>query len=118
MMSRSVSGSGKFVDASAYDCALSAFEELGVPLYLHPGIVPKSVMETYYSSPENPLLLATFGNIVWGWHNEIAINVMRLALTGDLERHPRLKVVMGHQREMVRMKTRRYAPCSTRRFLV
>lgn len=117
-MSGSVSGSEKSVDASEYDCALSVFEELDVPLYLHPGIVPKSVMKTYYSSPENPLLLATFGHVVWGWHNEIAINDMRLALTGDLDRHPRLTVVMGHQGEMVRMKTRRFAPCSTRRFLV
>ncbi|KAL3496419.1 hypothetical protein BJX62DRAFT_232525 [Aspergillus germanicus] len=108
MMSGSVSGSGKFLDAPEYDCVLSAFEELDVPLYLHPGIVPKPVMDTYYTFPESPLLSATFGHMGWGWHNEVAIHVMRLAISGALDRHPRLKVVMGHQGEMVPMMMQRF----------
>ena len=108
MMSGSVSGSGKFLDEPEYDCILSAFEDLDVPLYLHPGMVPKPVMETYYTFLNKPLLSATFGHMGWGWHNEVAIHVMRLAISGALDRHPRLKIIMGHQGEMVPMMMQRF----------
>jgi predicted TIM-barrel fold metal-dependent hydrolase len=108
MMSGSVSGKGIFLDEPEFDCIISAFEELDVPLYLHPGMVPQPVMETYYTFNDKPQLSATFGHMGWGWHNEVAIHVMRLALSGALDRHPRLKVIMGHQGEMVPMMMQRF----------
>ncbi len=107
MMSGSVSCTGKFLDAPEYEPVLAAFEELDVPLYLHPGITPKPVMDAYYTFPDRPLLSATLGHMGWGWHNEVGIHVIRLAVSGALERHPRLKVVMGHQGEMVPMMMQR-----------
>ena len=65
-------------------------------------------METYYTFTDKPLLSATFGHMGWGWHNEVAIHVMRLAISGALERHPRLKIIMGHQGEMVPMMMQRF----------
>ena len=35
----------------------------------------------------------------WGWHSEVAIHVLRLALSGTLDRHPRLKLIIGHMGE-------------------
>jgi predicted TIM-barrel fold metal-dependent hydrolase len=35
----------------------------------------------------------------WGWHAEIAIHTLRLVLSGALDRHPRLKIVIGHMGE-------------------
>jgi predicted TIM-barrel fold metal-dependent hydrolase len=32
----------------------------------------------------------------WGWHADTAIHVLRLALSGALDRHPGLKIVVGH----------------------
>ena len=58
MLSGSVGRSGKFLDSPEYDAVLSAFEELDVPLYLHPGVPPKSVWNTYYTFPDNPALSA------------------------------------------------------------
>ena len=39
----------------------------------------------------------------WGWHSETAIHVLRLVLSGALDRHPRLKLIIGHMGEMLPM---------------
>lgn len=108
MVSGSISGTGKFLDAPEFDELLSEFEELDVPLYLHPGIAPETIMHTYYDFPNNPKLSATLGGMGWGWHNEVAIHVLRLAVSGALDKHPRLKVVVGHQGEMLPMMIQRF----------
>jgi predicted TIM-barrel fold metal-dependent hydrolase len=35
----------------------------------------------------------------WGWHAEVAVHILRLALSGALDRHPRLKLLIGHMGE-------------------
>jgi hypothetical protein len=42
-----------------FDGLLSAFEELDVPLFLHPGIPPKPAWDTYFKFDSNLLLSAT-----------------------------------------------------------
>jgi predicted TIM-barrel fold metal-dependent hydrolase len=108
LVSGSISGTGKFMDGPEYDAVFSAFEELDVPLFIHPGIPPKAVYDTYYSIPERPLLSAAFALAGWGWHNEVAIHVLRLTLSGVLDRHRRLKIVVGHQGEMMPMMIQRF----------
>ena len=61
MLSGSVSGDRTFLNAPEYDAVLSAFEELDIPLYLHPGVPPQDVWNTYYKFDGNPLLSAAFG---------------------------------------------------------
>jgi uncharacterized protein len=107
MFSGSVGGTGKFLDAPKLDELLSEFEVLDVPLYLHPGIAPKPVMDPYYTFPEDPKLSSTLGGMGWGWHNEVAIHTLRLCVSGALDKHPRLKVVIGHQGEMMPMMMQR-----------
>ena len=101
MLTGSVGGDGKFLDAPQFDPILSAFEDLDVPLFLHPGVPVKAVWDIYYDIPSRPDLSTRFGMGGWGWHNEVAIHVMRLVLTGTLDRHPRLKIIIGHQGEML-----------------
>jgi predicted TIM-barrel fold metal-dependent hydrolase len=91
MLSGSVSGEGKFLDAPEFDSVLSTFEELDVPLFLHPGVPAKAVWE----------VSVRFGLGGWGWHNEVAVHVLRLVLSGTLDRHPRLKIIIGHLGEML-----------------
>ena len=97
----SVAGSGKFLDNKEYDSILSAFEELDVPLFLHPGVPPKGVVDIYYAFPDNPLLTTNLSCYGWGWHNEAAIHVLRLAISGTLDRHPKLKIITGHCGELM-----------------
>ena len=101
MFSGSVSGDGKFLDAPEFGPVLSTFEELDVPLFLHPGVPPKAVWDTYYDIPGKPEISVRFGLGGWGWHNEVAIHVLRLVLSATLDRHPRLKLIIGHQGEML-----------------
>lgn len=108
LISGTISGEGKFMDGPEYDAVFSAFEELDVPLFLHPGIPSKAVYDTYYALPNLPLLSAAFSLAGWGWHNEVAVHVLRLCLSGALDRHPKLKIVVGHQGEMMPMMIQRF----------
>ena len=108
MMSGSIGSSGKFLDRPEFKPVLSALEELDVPIYLHPGIPPEAVWNTYYAFPDKPALSAAFALPGWGWHNEVAIHTLRLALSGTLDKHPKLKVIIGHQGEMMPMMMQRF----------
>jgi len=101
MLSGSVSGEGRFLDEPEFDPVLSAFEDLDVSLFLHPGVPVKAVWDAYYNLPGKEDMSVRFGLGGWGWHNEVAIHVLRLVLSGTLERHPRLKIIIGHQGEML-----------------
>jgi predicted TIM-barrel fold metal-dependent hydrolase len=108
MMAGSVGCTGKFLDDPEFNELLSEFEALNVPLYLHPGIAPPAVIDAYYTFPDKPLLSATLAGMGWGWHNEVAIHVLRLAISGTLDRHPKLRIVVGHQGEMLPMMLQRF----------
>ncbi|KXS98698.1 hypothetical protein AC578_1255 [Pseudocercospora eumusae] len=100
---------GKFLDDPMFDEILSAFEELDVPLFLHPGTPPKTVTDAYYSFPDKPdSLTAMLAGPGFGWHNEVSIHVLRLAVSGTLDRHAKLKIIIGHQGEMLPMMLQRF----------
>jgi uncharacterized protein len=89
---------GIFLDDPSFEPVLARAERLGVPLYVHPGVPPESVQKAYYHgfSPQVSSLFATAG---FGWHAETAVHVLRLVLSGALDRHPRLKLIVGHMGE-------------------
>jgi uncharacterized protein len=89
-----------FLDHPSYDGLLSAAEEMDVPIYIHPHLPPEPVRQAYYSGlPDGSArVLESAG---WGWHQETAIHVLRMVLAGTFDRHPRLKVIIGHMGEML-----------------
>jgi uncharacterized protein len=89
---------GRFLDDPRFAPILARAERLDLPLYLHPGIPPKAVREAYYDGLPGHLsfLLAIAG---WGWHAETAVHVLRLVLSGTLDRYPRLQLIIGHMGE-------------------
>jgi len=89
---------GKFLDAPEFAPVLARAERLDVPLYIHPGVPPEGVRAAYYDGfpDEASFLLAIAG---WGWHAETAVHILRLALSGALDRHPRLRLLIGHMGE-------------------
>lgn len=89
---------GRFLDDRRFEPILARAEALAVPLYLHPGIAPAAVREAYFEGlpGQTGFLLAGPG---FGWHAETAIHVLRLVLSGALDRHPRLKLIVGHMGE-------------------
>ena len=93
---------GRFLDHPSFDGILAAAEQLDVPIYIHPHIPPEPVRQAYFSDlPAGASrVLETAG---WGWHSETAVHVLRLVVAGTLDRHPRLKLVIGHMGEMLPM---------------
>jgi hypothetical protein len=89
---------GRFLDEPMYAPLLAQAEALDVPIYLHPGIPTQAVREAYYDNlPGN--FSFTLALSAWGWHYDTAIHLLRLVLSGALDRHPRLKIVVGHMGE-------------------
>jgi predicted TIM-barrel fold metal-dependent hydrolase len=87
-----------FLDDPRYEPILAAAEQLDVPIYVHPNVPPESIRKIYYDRLPGMtgFVLGTAG---WGWHSETALHVLRLVLSGALDRHPRLKIVIGHMGE-------------------
>jgi uncharacterized protein len=89
---------GRFLDDSAFEPILACAEALDMPIYLHPGIPTQAVRNAYYDDlPGN--FSFTMALSAWGWHADTAIHTLRLALSGALDRHPGLKIVIGHMGE-------------------
>ncbi|HEY0183474.1 MAG TPA: amidohydrolase family protein [Rhodopila sp.] len=89
---------GRFLDDPAFEPVLAKAEQLDVPIYIHPGIPAPEVRQAYYDGlPGN--FGFTLALSAWGWHAETAIHTLRLVLSGALDRHPGLKIVIGHMGE-------------------
>ena len=93
---------GRFLDHASFDGILAAAEQLDVPIYIHPHIPPEPVRQAYFSDLPTGAgrVLETAG---WGWHSETAVHVLRMVVAGTFDRHPRLKVIVGHMGEMLPM---------------
>jgi len=91
---------GKFLDHPSYDALLAAAAELDVPIYIHPNVPSPEIQKAYYSDlPEGPDRVV--GTAGWGWHSEVAIHVLRMVFAGTFDKHPKLKMVIGHMGEML-----------------
>jgi len=89
---------GAFLDDPKFAPLLARAEKLDVPIYIHPGMPPAEVRKAYYEGFPNNISfgLATFA---WGWHYEVALHVMRLAVSGTMDKYPRLNFIIGHMGE-------------------
>jgi aminocarboxymuconate-semialdehyde decarboxylase len=80
-------GSDARIDAERLAPFYARVEELGLPLFLHPtDAVFVDMLEGY-----NGALHLSLGRVV-----EVSVAAMRLVLSGVMERHPNLKLVMSH----------------------
>jgi predicted TIM-barrel fold metal-dependent hydrolase len=95
-----VIGNVGLVDHPSYDGLLAAAVELDVPIYIHPSIPTAEVFDAYYGGlPEGAdRVISTAG---WGWHSEVAIHILRMLFAGTFDKHPKLKMIIGHMGEML-----------------
>jgi hypothetical protein len=90
----------KFLDAPEFFPLLESIQSLDVPLYIHPAPPPSAVNDIYYTGlPGNTGFLLSIAG--WGWHSETAIHILRLILSGVLDRLPKLQIIIGHMGEML-----------------
>lgn len=86
---------GNYLDDDAFSILFDRAEALDVPIYLHPTDPPKVVVDAYYPRCTLPLVTG------WGWPVETATHLLRMMCAGVFDRHPRLKVVVGHMGELL-----------------
>ncbi|MFC6171845.1 amidohydrolase family protein [Loigolactobacillus jiayinensis] len=95
---------GQFLDDPKFETIFAMAAKLEVPLYLHPGVIPDAQKSMLYDSKAYDAKLATFmGGAAWGWHMEQGVQMVRLIISGLLEKYPTLKLVSGHWGEFVPM---------------
>ncbi|GAA2603034.1 amidohydrolase family protein [Streptomyces axinellae] len=85
---------GRYLDDREYDEVWSALEELGVPLYLHPGSLPYDEWHVMRGRPE------MYG-ASWSWQAETGGHAMRLIYSGVFDRHPAATLILGHLGEFL-----------------
>lgn len=93
---------GRFLDHPSYDDLLATAVKLDVPVYIHPHLAPEAVRQVYYTDLPSGTdrVLEAAG---WGWHSETALHLLRMVMAGVLDRHPQLKIIIGHMGEMLPM---------------
>jgi len=86
---------GRYLDDRFFSPILERAEALGVPIYIHPTMPPKAVVEASYGGFSEPVT-EMFAMAGWGWHIETSVHVLRMILGGVFDRYPKLQVVIGH----------------------
>jgi predicted TIM-barrel fold metal-dependent hydrolase len=85
---------GEFVDLKKFWPIYERAEKLDVPVYLHPSLPDPRVTEIYYQdyAKDFPLVVRP----AWGFTVETATQAIRLVLSGVFEKHPGLRIILGH----------------------
>jgi uncharacterized protein len=91
----------ELLSAAPFDPLLATAAELGVPIYLHPGLPPQVISADNYERGLKPLVAARFATAAWGWHSETGVHFLNIVLAGVLDRYPTLQFILGHWGEMV-----------------
>jgi 2,3-dihydroxybenzoate decarboxylase len=78
-----------YYDAPQYEGFWAKAEQLDAPFYLHPRNPISSWAQIYNG---HPWLMGP----TWAFAQETAVHALRLMASGLFDRHPRLKIVLGH----------------------
>ncbi len=85
---------GQFIDESQYWPIFERAEALDVPIYLHPSFPHPAVIDAYYKtySTEFTWLIGP----ALGFTVETMTQCVRLIISGVFQKHPKLKIIVGH----------------------
>jgi predicted TIM-barrel fold metal-dependent hydrolase len=100
LVNSTLGSNGAFLDDARFAPLLERFERLDVPLYLHPAPPSAALREALYHGLP-PAVAARLATGAWGWHAEAGLHVLRMIATGVFDRHPGVRMIVGHCGEMV-----------------
>ncbi|WP_435644596.1 amidohydrolase family protein [Streptomyces sp. H49] len=92
---------GRYLDDPAFDRVWSALSELGVPLYLHPGMPPADRWHVLDAHPE-------LDGALWSWQAATGGHAMRVIMSGVFDRHPEATMILGHAGEFLPFQLSRF----------
>jgi uncharacterized protein len=87
---------GRYLDDPSFEPIFERAAALGRPIYLHPTVPPRPVVDACYAGNYSPAAAAGLATAAWGWHVDTGTHVLRLVLGGVFDRHPRLQLIVGH----------------------
>jgi len=90
---------GKFLDHADFVPVLARAETLDVPIYIHPNWASPQVMDIYYNGLGNEWVSRVLSGAGYGWHQEVALQCLRMIASGVFDRFPRLQIIVGHMGE-------------------
>ena len=90
---------GKFLDHAEFEPVLARAESLGVPIYIHPNWPSANVVDAYYDELGDDLVGRILSGPGYGWHQEVALQCLRLIVSGTFDKFPGLQIVVGHMGE-------------------
>jgi 2,3-dihydroxybenzoate decarboxylase len=88
---------GVFHDDKRFWPVFERAEALDAPIYLHPSFPNPEVARIYYGE-----YLKSFPQVMraaWGYAVETGTQAIRIILSGVLEKHPNVKIILGHMGE-------------------
>ena len=93
-MMHGLTAQNEFLDLKKFWPIYERAAALDVPIYLHPAVPHKAVIDAYYGDyvAQYPTLVTA----AWGFTVETATQGIRLVLSGVFEAHPGLKIILGH----------------------
>jgi uncharacterized protein len=100
MVNSTLGSNGAFLDDARFVPLLERFERLDVPLYLHPAPPSAALRDALYHGLP-PAVAGRLATGAWGWHAEAGLHVLRMIATGVFDRHPGLRLIIGHCGEML-----------------
>jgi 2,3-dihydroxybenzoate decarboxylase len=83
----------RFVDGQEFWPVFARAEALDVPIYFHPAMPHPAVLDAYYKD------YPATARSGWGFTVETGTQAVRLIMSGIFDRHPRLKIILGHMGE-------------------
>ena len=90
---------GKFLDHADFAPVLARAEALDVPIYIHPNWASPQVMDIYYNGLGNEWVSRVLSGAGYGWHQEVALQCLRMISSGVFDRFPKLQIIVGHMGE-------------------
>jgi predicted TIM-barrel fold metal-dependent hydrolase len=87
---------GIYYDSADYSSLWEVAQELDVPIYLHPVMPTKALMETMYKGNYSSAAALSIGTFGFAWHSDVAVHILRLFSAGVFDRFPKIKVIIGH----------------------
>ena len=92
-------GQQRLADMDANGIDLQVISHVA-PLYLHPAPPSNALRDALYQGLP-PAVAGRLATGAWGWHAEAGLHVLRMIATGVFDRHPGLRLIVGHCGEMV-----------------
>ncbi|GKU09680.1 unnamed protein product, partial [Fusarium langsethiae] len=95
---------GNFYDGREYDILWTKAVELDVPIYIHPAWPSQKANEALYSGgnlQSDKTSATALGAFAFGWHASTANTILRLMASKTFDRHPKLKIIIGHSGELI-----------------